>query len=167
MQPKRLPTDEMRALRQPVSGEHDVSPERSHGKAWRFFLVGLNRPQRWTLALAAVVTAVAHIPVVTPHLNEAPYMGVLFIVLTVACCALAVAALLRDSVALYALAMLTCGSAIVGYAATRLVAFPMLGDDVGNWLEPLGVVSIIAEAVVVVSAVAALAPPLSPRPYGV
>jgi hypothetical protein len=32
----------------------------------------------------------------------------------------------------------------------------MLADDVGNWLEPLGVVSIVAETVVVASSIAAL-----------
>jgi hypothetical protein len=36
------------------------------------------------------------------------------------------------------------------YAATRLVAFPQLADDVGNWLEPLGVVSVLSELAVVV-----------------
>ncbi len=114
------------------------------------------RPQRWALALAAVVTAVAHVPVIAPHLDEAPYMGVLFIVLTLACSALALGALVSDSDAIYALSIVTCGGAIVGYAATRLVAFPMLAGDVGNWLEPLGVVSVLAEAVVVVSAITAL-----------
>ncbi|MDQ2788246.1 MAG: hypothetical protein M3Y73_00515 [Actinomycetota bacterium] len=43
--------------------------------------------------------------------------------------------------------------AIVGYIGTRSVAFPQLADDVGNWLEPLGIVAILAEAVVVIAAV--------------
>ena len=42
------------------------------------------------------------------------------------------------------------------YAATRFIAFPMLADDVGNWLEPLGVLSGAAESVVVVAAALAL-----------
>src|SRR6476646_8834153 len=89
-------------------------------------------------------------------LAAAPYMGVLFVVLTAACVVLALAALVRDTVAVYALAALTCTLAILGYIATRLVAFPMLADDVGNWFEPLGVVSVGSEAVVVLSAAAAL-----------
>ena len=114
---------------------------------------------RWRLlvVLATVAASVAHIPVIGPHLDEAPYMGVLFIVLTVACAALAIAALVRDSKAVYTLVIVTCGLAVIGYAATRLVAFPMLSDDVGNWLEPLGVVSIISETIAVAAAVAALA----------
>ena len=112
--------------------------------------------RRWPLAAAALVAAAAHVPVIRPHLDEAPYMGVLFIVLTAACVVLAVAALVRDTVAVYALAALTCTLAILGYIATRLVAFPMLADDVGDWFEPLGVVSVASETVVVLSAVAAL-----------
>lgn len=139
---------------------HDVTTESHATTPGQLLLGGLDRPQRWTLALAAAVTAAAHGPVIAPHLDEAPYMGTLFIVLTLACSVLAVAALVRDSVAVYALSILTCGSAIVGYAATRLIAFPLLSDEVGNWLEPLGVVSIVAEAVVVASAMTALAPSL-------
>ena len=75
-----------------------------------------------------------------------------FVVLAAACTFLAVAALVCDSAAVYALAALTCGLAVVGYIATRLVAFPMLADDVGNWFEPLGVVSVLAETVAVFAA---------------
>src|SRR5689334_3194664 len=103
----------------------------------------MGRPQRAVVAVAALVAAGAHVPVIAPHLDEAPYMGVLFVVLTVGCLVIAAAALVRDTAAVYALAVLTCGLAVIGYVATRLVPFPMLGDDVGNWLEPLGVVSVL------------------------
>lgn len=108
------------------------------------------------VVLASVVAAVAHLPVIKPHLTEAPYMGALFILLTAACLALAVTLTIHDGVVVYALSVLTCGLAVIGYAATRLVAFPMLSDDVGNWLEPLGVVSICTETVVVVAACLAI-----------
>ena len=83
-------------------------------------------------------------------------MGVLFIVLTGACLILAAAALVYDSPAVYAASALTCGSAVLGYAATRLIAFPMLADDVGNWYEPLGVVSVLSESAVVLLSIAVL-----------
>ena len=114
-----------------------------------FVLAPMHSSVRWMLAVAALVAAAAHIPVIAPHLDEAPYMGVLFVVLTVACFALAVTVLFLDSRAVYLASGVTCGLAVVGYAATRLVTFPMLADDVGNWLEPLGVVSIVAESLVV------------------
>lgn len=98
---------------------------------------------------AALVAAAAHVPVIAPHLDEAPYMGALFIVLTAACLVLAATLTVHDGERVYALSTLTCGLAIIGYAATRLVAFPMLADDVGNWFEPLGIVSFLSEFVVV------------------
>jgi len=60
--------------------------------------------------------------------------------------------LVRDTTLVYGLAGLTCGLAIAGCATTRIVAFPELSDDVGDWWEPLGVVSIAAETVVVAAA---------------
>jgi hypothetical protein len=130
------------------------SPENSRASA--FFLRPGRRRERWLLAAAALVAALAHVPVIGPHLEEAPYMGVLFVVLTVACLALAAAAVVRDSSAVYVLAAVTCGLAVLGYAATRLVPFPMLADEVGNWLEPLGVLSVLSESVVVAAALSAL-----------
>jgi hypothetical protein len=127
-----------------------------HSALAPFAFTPLRSPTRPVVVLATVVASVAHVPVIGPHLDEAPYMGVLFIVLTAACAALAVATVVLDSRAVYALVVLTCGLAVVGYAATRLVAFPMLADDVGNWLEPLGVVSIVSETVAVVAALFAL-----------
>ncbi|PWJ25813.1 hypothetical protein ATK17_1951 [Branchiibius hedensis] len=116
----------------------------------------LRVPYRWLMIAAVVVAAIAHVPVIAPHLDEAPYMGVLFVVLTLACLILAAAIAIHDSAVVYALSVLTCGLAVIGYAATRVVAFPMLADDVGNWWEPLGVVSIVSESIVVIGALSAL-----------
>jgi protein-S-isoprenylcysteine O-methyltransferase Ste14 len=116
----------------------------------------LHSPLRWLLASAAVIVAAAHVPVIAPHLEEAPYMGALFVVLTVGCGTIGLTALIRDPAGLYVLATVPCGLAVVGYAATRLIAFPMLADDVGNWLEPLGIVSVLGELTVVATAILAL-----------
>ena len=140
-----------------------------------FLLEGRGQWQRWLVALAGTAAAIAHLPVIAPHLTEAPYMGVLFVLLTVGCLAISVTVLARDTAAVYVLAVTTCGLAVIGYAATRLVPFPMLADDVGNWLEPLGVVSVISETAAVVGAAWALFPmdrrsrraasvPAGPRP---
>lgn len=129
-----------------------------------FFGSPQRSPARRQLAAAATVAALAHIPVIGTHLIEAPYMGVLFIVLTTACLALALSALLFDTRAVYAASTITCSLAIVGYTATRLVAFPMLADDVGNWFEPLGIVSVAAEAAVVAVSLSALRRGTSRRP---
>lgn len=111
---------------------------------------------RWVVAAAALVAAVAHIPVIGPHLEEAPYMGALFIALTVACLTLAATLLIIEAPAVYLASAVVCSLAIIGYIATRVVAFPMLADDVGNWWEPLGVVSVVFEAIVVAASLTAL-----------
>lgn len=118
------------------------------------------KPQRWAVATSCAIAGGAHIPVIAPHLAQAPYMGLLFIALTVSCLTLAAIVLLRDSTAVYGAVAAICGLALIGYAATRLIAFPMLADDVGNWLEPLGVLAITAEALTVTLAISAL-----PRPH--
>jgi hypothetical protein len=119
----------------------------------------LRSPWRPAVAAAAVIAAVAHVPVIGEHLQEAPYMGILFVLLTVACLVLAAAVLLWDAAVVYAAAAGVCATAVLGYAATRLVAFPQLADDVGNWLEPLGVLAVAGELAVVASAWVALTRP--------
>jgi len=111
---------------------------------------------RISVVAAIVVAAVAHIPVIAPHLEEAPYMGVLFIALTAVCLTLGAAIATTNATWAYQSAAGVCGAAVLAYAATRLVAFPQLADDVGNWFEPLGVVSVISESAVVVFALLAL-----------
>lgn len=111
---------------------------------------------RVTTVLAVLVAGAAHIPVIAPHLHEAPYMGVLFILLTAACLLSAGVLAVAEVPLAYAFAATCCGLAVLGYAATRLVAFPQLADDVGNWWEPLGVVAVLSELVVVAAAISAL-----------
>jgi hypothetical protein len=113
--------------------------------------------------VSIVVAAAAHVPVIAPHLAEAPYMGYLFIALTAACLAIGAAVVLSERPAAYGAAVAVCGAAVIGYAATRLVAFPMLADDVGNWFEPLGVVSVLSESLVVVLGLIALRRRVSTR----
>jgi hypothetical protein len=129
----------------------------SDGLSSDFLWLPMRYRWRWALTVSAAVSAVAHVPVVGEHLREAPYMGEEFMVLIVGCVLIGIAALVCDSPALYLLAVITCGLAIAGYAATRIVAFPDLADDVGNWFEPLGLVSITAESATVAIALCALA----------
>jgi hypothetical protein len=115
---------------------------------------------RWLLVPTLLATAAAHLPVIPEHLAEAPYMGALFVTLCAACVLLAATLISFDSRIIYALALVTCTLAIIGYVATRIVAFPMLSDDLGNWTEPLGILSICLEFVAVLAALAMLAPSL-------
>jgi hypothetical protein len=133
-----------------------IAPTVTTTRPAELLTTALHNPYRFVLAAAAADAAIAHIPVVAPHLQQAPYMGVLFIALIAALVVLAIAALVRDSAAVYLATVLTCALAIAGYAATRTIAFPQLADDVGNWLEPLGIVSILSEALALAAGLAAL-----------
>jgi hypothetical protein len=103
---------------------------------------------------ALVVAGLAHIPVIPAHLREAPYIGVLFILLVAASLVLAGVLAVRDMAAAYVLTAAVMALALAAYIISRTIGLPLIGDDVGNWLEPLGVVSIVAETVACVAAIA-------------
>ena len=113
-------------------------------------------PLRAGLVGAALLAALAHVPSTGEHLVEAPYIGWSFVLFSTVCAGLALAAAVGDTRVVQAGMVLWCGGALAAYAATRLVAFPMIGDDVGNWLEPWGVVSVASEALTVVLGLLAL-----------
>ena len=92
--------------------------------AARRWLTPLHAPARWVLALAATLAAAAHLPVIPEHLREARYMGVLFVLLTAACLLLAVTVIIADAPVAYGATAIVCALAVIGYAATRMVAFP-------------------------------------------
>lgn len=115
-----------------------------------------DRLLRWSTAGGLLVVAGAHGPVVREHLEEAPYMGVAFLLFISAALLVQVMVLIHDTPRVYVASLVLCVLAIAAYVATRLVAFPLLADEVGNWLEPWGVVSVLAEAVVAGVSVLAL-----------
>lgn len=90
----------------------------------------LASPLRWVGALMLLVTAATHIPLVPEHLEEAPYVGVLFVALSVA-----------------------------AFLASRTVGLPQIRMDIGNWTEPLGFPAVAAEALAALAAVYALRHP--------
>lgn len=108
--------------------------------------------QRLLLAVLLLGSGAAHLPVLQEHLREARWMGSLFAAFALACASLAAALALSGARTLRIAAGALCTAAVLIYAATRLVAFPQLGDDVGNWAEPWGVVSITLEALAAATA---------------
>ena len=111
---------------------------------------------RWTIAGLLLTAALAHVPLIPEHLEEAFYMGNLFVGFSISAFGVATALALRPSRFWYAAATALCAAALGAYVATRLVAFPQLADDVGVWAEPLGLASIAAETAVVVLGLVAL-----------
>ena len=116
---------------------------------------------RLPTAAAALVGAAAHVPVTGEHLREATYIGVLFIVLEVALVCLAVLLVVADRPEVWAASVVVPLLAIAAYVASRSVGLPQIGDDVGRWTEPLGVVAVAAESVMALFALVA-PPPAGP-----
>jgi hypothetical protein len=113
---------------------------------------------RWRIAAAVALLAAGavHIPITGEHLEEAPYMGALFIALTVACGICAILLVLRDNPLVWMVAGGVAALAVIGYVLSRTVGLPQIDDDVGNWSDPLGTVALVTEGLTVVMAALAL-----------
>jgi hypothetical protein len=119
-------------------------------------LTGLSTWLRFPTAALAVVAGLAHVPVTPEHLNEAQYIGILFMVLTTVCVVLAAAVLVWDAPVVWASLGGACLLAVVAFVLSRTVGLPLIADDIGNWSETLGVVSVLTETGVVILSAAAL-----------
>lgn len=105
-------------------------------------------------ALGALGEAVAHVPVIEPHLVEAPYLGIGFVLLTVAGFYLAVRLVVDPDELVWAAVGVVAVLAVVGYVLSRTVGLPQAGDDVGAWADPLGITAVSCELLMLATAVA-------------
>lgn len=130
-----------------------VRPQAAAAVSWP--LTGNPARSGWRLlaAAGAVTMAAAHIPVTEKHLHEAPYIGIGFVLLTVAGLLLAQLLLIGDSRAVWVCAAVVSTLALLGYGLSRSVGLPEIHDDIGNWAEPLGLVAIVGEAVMLIASV--------------
>ena len=104
---------------------------------------------RWPAAALLAATAGIHIALAPPHLHEAFYAGVLFIALGASALTVAGLLVVSDRKLVWAAAGMLSITALLAYAASRSVGLPSLGDDVGDWLNPLGVAAMLCETVTV------------------
>jgi hypothetical protein len=119
-------------------------------------LAPLRSSLRWPAAAAALVTAAAHLPVIPQHLTEVPYIGWLFIGLTAVCVLGAIALTVYDSAVTWTILAASCLAAAAGYLLSRGPGLPGMPDDIGDWTNPLGLISILTESLVVLLALGAL-----------
>src|SRR5215469_15345187 len=103
------------------------------------------------------VTVIGLIAIGIIHAVEIPGQVSGAVWLTIGFCLLAVIApgiglwlLLRPSLLAWEFAGAGCALAAAGYVLTRSIPMPGDAGDVGNWMEPLGVTSLITEGVVVI-----------------
>ncbi|WGL52319.1 hypothetical protein P5P86_00465 [Nocardioides sp. BP30] len=116
----------------------------------------LHSPDRAAAVLALLVTSGTHVPLIREHLQEAPYVGWLFIALSVVAVLLAVALVVADTPAVWAMTGVVGAASVLAFLVSRTVGLPQIHDDIGNWSESLGYPAITAEAIATVAAVLTL-----------
>ena len=110
----------------------------------------------WIGLLLLAGIAWIHYRGIPDKLGETAYLGWSYILL-VAGCAAAGAWLLSDRWrAGYVLGLMISLGAIIAYALTRTTGLPHATGDIGNWAEPIGIVSLLLEAAFVILAVTQL-----------
>jgi peptidoglycan/LPS O-acetylase OafA/YrhL len=127
----------------------------------------LHSPLRLWAAALLVVVAVVHAPLVPAHLEEAPYAGVLFLLLTLVALVLAGLLVRHDSPAVWAVTAVVCLLTVLAFVFSRTVGLPQLDDDIGNWGEPLSLPAMLAEVLALALATYTLRrrAPRSPREH--
>ena len=92
-----------------------------------------------------------------PGTKDPQYVQMMYYALEAAGVVAAAALLLTRQARLgWLLALGVAAGPIVGYVLSRGPGLPNYTDDVGNWTEPLGVVSLVVEGVLFILAAAAL-----------
>ena len=118
-----------------------------------------HRGLRLGAAVGMIGMVVVHLIDLPEKQEEAPYMALLFEALIAACLVLAPALLLARPpllrlvwMASGVLALLT----VVGFILSRSVGLPRLEDHVGDWANPVGIASLVLEAMVIAASAVAL-----------
>ena len=105
--------------------------------------------------------ALIHLLELQGKLAEVAYLGVGYVALIIGCVVAAAMLVHRNSRTGWMLAGGVALATFVGYGLTRTVGLPLSTDDIGNWLEPMGLASLFVEGTVVLLAAYALAPKTS------
>ena len=109
-------------------------------------MVTLNRRAAVGLGLASI--GAIHILDLPGKLAETPYLAAFYIALVIA------AFVLTERLFIAAAAL--SAAVIVGFTINRTVGMPGATGDIGNWLEPHGLLSLVVESFVLWKSVAAV-----------
>lgn len=88
--------------------------------------------------------------------KDPQYVQIMYYALEAAGIAAAVLLVTRPARVGWLLALGVAAGPIVGYVLSRGPGLPNYTDDVGNWTEPLGVISLVVEGVLLILTAAAL-----------
>lgn len=104
---------------------------------------------RATGIVGLVGVAAIHFVQVVPTTEQTPWLGAGFVLLTVACVALAGRLIAGQSRATWVQVGVVNGLAILGYILTRTFSTFIDNQDVGNWSENLGMGALLVEGLLV------------------
>ena len=107
--------------------------------------------RRGITALGLIAIAIIHILDLPSKWQEVRYLGVAYIGAIITSLILAERLVVkRKNVEMdFYLSAFLSASILIGFTITRTVGLPGAMDDIGNWLEPVGLVSIVVEAIVI------------------
>jgi hypothetical protein len=106
--------------------------------------------RRCLAVIGLIGIALIHLIDVPDKLEEVPYVGILFGALIVSSLMIAEMLIRADDARVWLAGGGLAGLTIVGYVISRTAGLPGDGGaDLGNWTEPLGLVSLLVEAIVV------------------
>ena len=117
-------------------------------------MIALSR--RIAVGLGLATVAAIHILDLPGKLAETPYLGVIYIVLIIAAFVLTERLFVVGSRLDFIAAAALSAAVIVAFTINRTVGMPGATGDIGNWLEPLGLLSLVVEAFVLWQSVAAI-----------
>ena len=123
----------------------------------------VHSPLRWYAAALLLGNALVHVPLIPEHLEEARYVGLLFIALSVVATVLALMLVVADSVWAWGATAAVSVLSVAAFLVSRTVGLPQLQDDIGNWSEPLGFPALLVETVAALVAGAVLLHRSSPH----
>ena len=109
-------------------------------------------PLRLVAAAGALAEAISHLPLLMQSLSETPYIGVGFLLLSIAGFLLAQLLVSNDSPAVWFSTAVVAALAMIGYILSRTTGLPQLHDYIGSWGYPLGVVSLVGEGTMLLAA---------------
>ncbi len=100
----------------------------------------------WLGILTILVTGIVHFMDAPDSMSDVAYKGMLFYANGIGALVAAWGIFRNRSMWGWHLGALVAGLAFVGYIASRTIGLPMLPPEPDAWLEPMGEISLVAEA---------------------
>jgi hypothetical protein len=114
--------------------------------------------RRALVASGLLAVALVHVLDLPGKWEETPWMGYAFAALIAACVVLTEVTLRVANRLIWPVVAIVALGPVAGFVLTRTVGLPGARDDIGNWLEPLGLASLFVEVATAVLALGGLLP---------